>query len=97
MRVTFDRDIVCAPAGEEDVLFPTSVWEPVEIRRVVLELKFDVTMPRFLQDAVQRFDLLRTSFSKYGLSIERSSVALHGYSSYLSRRETLLPSSETGA
>jgi len=85
VRITFDREIAWGAPGRSDVLVPdTNVW-PIEDLRVVLELKFNRTMPRWMQGIIHRFSLNRISFSKYGIAVMKSGAAKWGYSSYLSR------------
>ncbi|HLU37775.1 MAG TPA: polyphosphate polymerase domain-containing protein [Planctomycetota bacterium] len=69
VRVTFDRMICCAPSEEAVVRHGGDGWIPVEDRRVVVELKFRGAMPGWMQDAVHRFELRRTSYSKYSNSV----------------------------
>ena len=87
-RVTFDRDIVCAPAGELDALDETTVTQPIENQRVVLELKFTGRFPRWIETLVEHFELGRTSYSKYGEAVRRGGIAGIGYSSFLSAART---------
>ena len=83
-RVTFDRGIVCAPAGELDALDETTVTQAIENQRVVLELKFTGRFPNWIEMLVEHFELQRTSYSKYGESVRRGGIASIGYSSFLS-------------
>jgi len=69
VRVTFDRQICSAPARSFEVRHGGTDWRTVEDQRVVLELKFRGAMPGWIQDAVRRFELRRTSYSKYSNSV----------------------------
>jgi hypothetical protein len=42
---------------------------------VVLELKFDRSFPLWMQELVERFDLDRGSFSKYGRIVDEMEMA----------------------
>ncbi len=70
LRITFDRDLQCAAAegqarpGEDD-------WREVAPCRIVLELKFDVSFPDWLQRLAARHGLRQVSFSKYAQAVER--------------------------
>lgn len=80
LRVTFDRavrwrrvDRAEIPVEEDGFLplvFGAGVWTPDP--RVVLELKFTWAFPRWMQDLVERFDLDRGSFSKYGRAMDQA-------------------------
>jgi hypothetical protein len=83
VRVTFDRNICCAPTTQSIVRHGGDGWLSVENRRVVLELKFRGVMPGWMQDMVHRFELRRISYSKYcnsvltaGDCLARSAVAV---------------------
>lgn len=70
LRITFDRDLHCAPAeGFEQP--DEDLWRELAPCRIVLELKFDVSYPDWLQRLVARHDLRQVSFSKYANSVER--------------------------
>ena len=69
VRVTFDRAIHCARSDVPVVRHGGDGWLPVEDRSVVLELKFRGTMPGWMQELVRRFELRRTSYSKYSHSV----------------------------
>jgi SPX domain protein involved in polyphosphate accumulation len=77
-RVTFDRQICSQPHESLSFEPDTLGWRHMDhpaIQRTsasmtVVELKFTSTVPRWMMSLVQRFDLLRQSFSKYGTSIE---------------------------
>lgn len=84
-RLTFDRCV------EVQAVEPDRLLEPAPQRwvyaeqdgRVILELKFDRSSPRWMQDLVHGFDLARVSCSKYYLGALRMggdpfSVALGG-------------------
>jgi SPX domain protein involved in polyphosphate accumulation len=70
LRITFDRGLRCAPA--EGFERPTEHdWREMEPCRVVLELKFDVSYPDWMQRLVAKHELRQESFSKYANSVER--------------------------
>ena len=79
VRVTFDRRILCQrmrhwslqgdPRGWLSIDDPASACE--EYSAYVLELKFKVSPPTWLQDMVRTFGLVRRGFSKYGRSVAR--------------------------
>jgi SPX domain protein involved in polyphosphate accumulation len=72
LRITFDREVTCSPTHDADVFGREAMWFSASSIPVVLEIKFDQTMPRWVVDLVQRFDLVRTSVPKYVLSIDAS-------------------------
>lgn len=71
VRITMDRNLVCAPPTGGFGLTRPSAWLPVEDRRVVLEIKFDESYPDWVTQIIQRFGLARRSYSKYGFSVRR--------------------------
>jgi len=77
IRVTIDRQLRSAsahmwPQPDESNL----EWSEVEQRMLLLELKFDVAFPPWMRELVRRFELQRTSFSKYRNSVLRSADPL---------------------
>lgn len=72
VRVTFDRKLVCAPTTRNTGCVQGLPWQSIQSRHVVLELKFNVAFPEWMQGLVQRFNLRRLSFSKYGNAVLRS-------------------------
>lgn len=71
LRITFDRDLRCAPALSEGSDGPSEPWRPLENRRVVLELKFDAAFPDWIRRLVERFDLRQRSYSKYCYAVSK--------------------------
>ncbi|MBC8426698.1 polyphosphate polymerase domain-containing protein [bacterium] len=65
LRVTLDRDLVCAPSSGPDCRLPACDWRPLETRGVILELKFTGSFPAWMSRLVQRHELQRRSYSKY--------------------------------
>ena len=51
LRVTMDRNLVCAPAHGTDGSTGACSWQPVETRMVVLEIKFDESYPDWVGQA----------------------------------------------
>ena len=96
-RLTFDRSIICSPAGESDALFPTTQSHDVEPLMVVVELKFNSTYPSWMRDCVRTFELDRCSYSKYANSIDRSPFLSQSYSTFLSSRAGGLSPRAAGA
>jgi SPX domain protein involved in polyphosphate accumulation len=70
LRITFDRRLRCAPAESLERPEETD-WREMEPCRVVLELKFDVSYPDWMQQLVARHELRQESFSKYAKAVER--------------------------
>jgi hypothetical protein len=64
-RVTFDRQLVSRPFSPLAGLCPPPESTPVEMRGVVLELKYNGRAPRWMHDLVCTFNLQRCSFPKY--------------------------------
>ncbi|MBZ0268630.1 polyphosphate polymerase domain-containing protein [bacterium] len=71
VRITMDRNLVCAPATGRGGDIRAASWEPVETRKVVLEVKFDASCPDWVVQLVRSFQLQRTSYSKYGNAVRR--------------------------
>lgn len=71
IRITMDRNLVCAPAVGRAGIRQASIWKRVETRKVVLELKFDKAYPDWLVCLAQRFRLEQRSYSKYGNCVQR--------------------------
>lgn len=71
VRITMDRQLVYAPSAEGNGCVHEASWRPVEKRFIVLELKFNVAFPDWMCGLVQRFNLKKISFSKYGNAILR--------------------------
>ena len=77
-RITFDRHIRCQLQDELTVEAPDWKWRAIDHpKRVcaleplcVLELKFGSLVPRWMVVFVQRFDIIRASFSKYCYSVD---------------------------
>jgi hypothetical protein len=68
-RLTFDRRLEWA---DPELVAAGPAWHPIPENRVVLELKFDGSMPFWMQDVVRRFGLRRTACSKYALAVRAS-------------------------
>lgn len=64
-RVTFDRHLVARPYSPGQGLAAPPEAAPVDVRGVVLELKYNGRAPRWMHDLVQSFHLQRCSFPKY--------------------------------
>jgi hypothetical protein len=80
VRVTFDRRLRCRwqrtaslHAHERDYRFVDApdVFEDRE-SLIILEMKFDGMYPLWMIDLVRRFDLLRQSFSKYVVCLDKA-------------------------
>jgi hypothetical protein len=65
-RLTLDRGLEWA---DPELAGDVPAWQPIPENRVVLELKFDGSMPFWMQDVVRRFGLRRTACSKYALAV----------------------------
>ena len=80
-RLTFDRRLRCrgpasATLGANDRYYRAIDYAAMfqQTRsQVIVEMKFDGVAPRWMLDLVCRFDILRTSFSKYATGVD----ALH--------------------
>jgi len=67
MRVTFDSFLETCPSG--DLSRPASPV-PVEKGAVIMELKFDSTLPSWFNFLVRKYGLVRDEFSKYARSAQ---------------------------
>ncbi len=72
VRVTFDRNLCYNIGGSPIVSFNSRGWQRVELRQVILEIKFTALYPIWLSQMVKCFDLRRQSMSKYAASIKHS-------------------------
>lgn len=82
-RVTFDRNILAAAARPTDwTLHPTpdGSWSRLDrgghlhdgvTSSVLLELKCEAFVPRWMSDLITRFELRSTGFSKYSTGVQR--------------------------
>ncbi len=76
-RVTFDRQIRGRPQSELSLDSDGADWryiDSTELQKTaqsltLVELKFSTAVPSWMSHLVQRFDLLRTAFSKYGSAV----------------------------
>ena len=70
VRVTFDRQILIEPCFVAKVA--TVMTRPVQVfpEFTVLELKFTARHPRWLNEMVQRFDLIQSSSAKYAEGVQ---------------------------
>ena len=62
LRVTFDRQLTYASATSLDYDGPMEMMSP---NLVVMEIKFNNSLPVWFKDIIQKHNLSRTSFSKY--------------------------------
>ena len=77
-RVTFDCAVRCQSRSALDLNANDRDWRPVDHPRrislehsmVIVELKFGAIVPRWMMALVQRFEMMRYSFSKYCFSLE---------------------------
>jgi SPX domain protein involved in polyphosphate accumulation len=67
LRITFDTNI---EACETTSLCYPRFMHRVSPGTVVMEVKFSVLLPGWLKNIIQSYNLERTTFSKYGLSVE---------------------------
>ncbi len=70
VRITFDRQVEGSPTTSSDVLGLDATWVASCQLPVILEVKFNRTMPEWVTRFIRRFDLVRTSVPKYVLSID---------------------------
>ncbi|MFC1756619.1 polyphosphate polymerase domain-containing protein [Patescibacteria group bacterium] len=67
LRITFDSNIETCKTSS---FFYNKSMFPVGKGLVVMELKYNICIPRWFGDIVKKFDLQREAFSKYALSVE---------------------------
>ncbi len=70
VRVTFDRRLRAATQTREVVIVDGPGFHSIGERQVILELKFNDRCPSWLLQLVKRFELPRTSYSKYCAAID---------------------------
>jgi hypothetical protein len=91
-RVTIDRCVRSQPQGRASLEVEPSGWRYTDhpasqqslASMTIVELKFTSAVPRWMMHIVQSLDLMRSSFSKYGTSIQ----AWHEAPLTLSQRRT---------
>lgn len=85
VRITFDSNL--RGAENDDVLYSGKNLVDVLGPMVILELKFNGTLPFYIHNAIKIFNLQRIAYSKYCSGIERcGSLSLATYPSrYMSR------------
>lgn len=73
IRITFDKNVmICQADSNLDRLKRSeSIKLPVTSDRVIMEVKFEGKMPWWFKNALTKFDIQRSDFSKY-----RNSVAM---------------------
>lgn len=69
VRITFDTDIRFAPGEQGEVWLGSGPWRSLPVDGTLMEIKFTNVFPSWLHALISRFDLVRRSFSKYGLSM----------------------------
>jgi SPX domain protein involved in polyphosphate accumulation len=69
-RITFDRRLRAAETHRPEVRMGGTGFRSADVRDVIVELKFDNRCPAWMQQLVERFELRRTSFSKYCTGID---------------------------
>ncbi len=72
LRITFDKSIRFYDNPNIDSLYRDDDLEIASPNHFVLELKFSNGYPKWLQDIVQEFGLIRRSISKYTICIDSS-------------------------
>lgn len=70
VRVTLDRRLRAADTSRSELRMEGSGFRSIGERAVILELKFNQRCPAWLLQLVQRFELRRTSYSKYCAAID---------------------------
>lgn len=65
VRITFDRQILVEPYYGNEAVTSVTRAKHIYPRDVVLELKFTTRFPNWFNELVQRFDLMRSTASKY--------------------------------
>lgn len=70
VRVTLDRRLRAAETSRAELRLEGPGFRTVGERSVILELKFNERCPAWLVQLIQRFELRRTSYSKYCATIE---------------------------
>ncbi len=76
IRITLDKEVRCQRFQD---VHESPFFIEVAPQHTILEVKFNKKLPWWFKDMVERFDLRRTTFSKYSLSMNRAmeSVGLH--------------------
>ena len=72
VRITFDRQVTCSPTETCDVIGDGDQWHKACNLAVILEVKFDQTMPEWVIRMIRSFNLIRTSIPKYVMSTDAS-------------------------
>jgi len=72
LRITFDKNIRFYDHPQIDSLYRDEDLEHATPNHFVLELKFNNGYPRWLQEIIEEFNLVRRSVSKYTICIDSS-------------------------
>lgn len=72
LRLTFDRNIRVLPT--QDLYTEEKSFLPLNFNQVVLEIKFTGTLPHYIRQIIEQFELERVSFSKYCYGIDRTGL-----------------------
>jgi hypothetical protein len=70
VRVTFDRRLRAKRTDRTEVIVNAPAFQNLNVRGVIMELKFNDRCPAWLLHVVKRHNLRRRSFSKYCTSLE---------------------------
>ena len=70
VRVTFDRRLCARVTGMPSSFFGEGDWHSVEGQKVIFELKFNHSYPRWMSAVIQSLGLPRVSYSKYAHSVD---------------------------
>lgn len=78
VRVTFDTRVEAHSVEGGFARRESAGWKPIGERRTILEVKFESTIPHWLQSLIQSFHLHRVSVPKYLLCMDTIHGADHG-------------------
>ncbi|HVO74132.1 MAG TPA: polyphosphate polymerase domain-containing protein [Ignavibacteriaceae bacterium] len=73
LRITFDKNLRFLSSAIYENLFEEKKLKIVLKDKIILEVKFNHSVPAWLRDIITEFDLLRTSVSKYAICIDGNS------------------------
>jgi hypothetical protein len=68
IRITFDRDLKKAETGLNNIFAKREMSDVIDKRRIIMEIKFNNTLPAWIKKILQLSEFERCAISKYTLS-----------------------------
>jgi hypothetical protein len=68
IRITFDRDLKMTETGLDDIFARRKMSDVIDRRKIIMEIKFNNTLPVWIKKILQLSGFERCAISKYTLS-----------------------------